>query len=365
MQMSDNPESEMAHLMPFETGTRDELAQIAASFNSVQDVAVDLAGEQAIARRVVSQNLINVARRNQNLLGRTLGFISSLEEGERDLAALAHDLVLTVVDVDGVAAVAKAAKRQRRDKVKVHLKVDTGMRRVGCTPEEAPGLAQLIDDAKFLRLDGLYSHLPVSDVDAGREFTASQIELFARVVAAVEAARGPVPLKHLANSGGVLGHPESWLDMVRPGLMIYGHYPDPEAERTVEITPAMRLETKVLFVKRVKQGEAVGYGHTWTAPADTWIATLPVGYGDGYSRLLSNRGRVLIDGGSYPIVGRVCMDQTMIDLGPKTRVEVGDEAVLIGRSGDEEITVAEIAELMGTIPYEVTCLITGRVERTF
>ena len=286
--------------------------------------------------------------------------------GKKEIeAALAHDLVLTVVDVDGVAAVAKAAKRQRRDKVKVHLKVDTGMRRVGCTPEEAPGLAQLIDDAKFLRLDGLYSHLPVSDVDAGREFTASQIELFARVVAAVEAARGPVPLKHLANSGGVLGHPESWLDMVRPGLMIYGHYPDPEAERTVEITPAMRLETKVLFVKRVKQGEAVGYGRTWTAPADTWIATLPVGYGDGYSRLLSNRGRVLIDGASYPIVGRVCMDQTMIDLGPKTRVEVGDEAVLIGRSGDEEITVAEIAELMGTIPYEVTCLITGRVERTF
>jgi len=121
----------------------------------------------------------------------------------------------------------------------------------------------------------------------------------------------------------------------------------------------------VTFVKQVAAGETVGYGRIWTAPQDTWIATVPIGFGDGYSRQLSNRGRMLIGGRSYPIAGRVCMDQTMIDLGPQTDVAVGDDVVLVGRNGAEEITTTEIAELMGTIPYEVTCLITRRVARTF
>jgi alanine racemase len=121
----------------------------------------------------------------------------------------------------------------------------------------------------------------------------------------------------------------------------------------------------VTFVKQVRAGETVGYGRTWTAPRDTWIATVPIGYGDGYSRLLSNRGRMLIGGRSYPIAGRVCMDQTMLDLGPSTDVAVGDEVVLVGASGGDEITTTEIAALMGTIPYEVTCLIARRVGRAY
>nr|NLI51687.1 alanine racemase [Propionibacterium sp.] len=279
--------------------------------------------------------------------------------------ALVSDLTLAVAtraDIERVAAAAAARGRPAA----VHLKVDTGMRRVGCEPGDVPALCELIDRHESLRLEGLFSHLPISDCEAGRAFTERQIATFAAVARAAEEARGPIPLKHLANSGGVLMHPGSWFDMVRPGIMIYGNLPDPTTPPTVALRPGLTWTTVVSFVKRVPAGETVGYGRTWTAPADTWIATLPVGYGDGYSRLQSNNGRVLIGGRSYPIAGRVCMDQLMVDLGPgEPTVGVGDEAVLLGRSGDEEIPCAEIAERMRTITYEVTCLIGGRVVRAF
>lgn len=287
----------------------------------------------------------------------------ALSDDEVD-AALAADVTLTVVDAASVDAVAAAAARAGRS-ASVHLKVDTGMRRIGAEPADAVALARRVD-AAGLRLEGLFSHLPVSDTPdaASREFTAAQIARFVGVVAAVEEARGRVPLRHLAASAGVLMHPDSWFDLVRPGIMAYGSLPDPASEATVTLSPALRWTTRVAFCKPVAAGETVGYGRTWTAPRDTWIATLPVGYADGYSRLLSNRGRVLVGGRSFPLVGRVCMDQVMVDVGTPDAVRVGDEVVLVGRSGDEEITVAELADLMGTITYEVTCLIGARVVRT-
>ena len=289
--------------------------------------------------------------------------LSPTRGGDEVSRALASALTLSVVDEESVDEVARVAERVGLTGVGVHLKIDTGMRRVGVEPAAAPALAARIASDERLQLQGVFSHLPVSDTPDGADFTRAQTELFARTVAAIEAETGPVPLKHLANSGAVLGHPDTWFDLVRPGIMIYGSLPDPLAERTVEFRPGLELTTAVSFVKPVAAGETVSYGRTWTAPRDTVIGTIPVGYGDGYSRLLSNRGRVLIGGRPYPIAGRVCMDQTMVDLGPDADVRVGDEVVLIGRSGAEEITVAEIAELMGTIPYEVTCLITGRVTR--
>lgn len=287
----------------------------------------------------------------------------SVARGDEVAAAVAARLTLCVTDAASIEEAAAAASALGTTAT-VHLKVDTGMRRIGCEPEQAPGLAQLADATDGVRLEGLFSHLPISDSPRGDEFTRDQIALFRATADEVEAVHGPL-LKHLANSGAVLGHPDAWLDLVRPGIIVYGAYPDPEAQRTVPLVPGLEWRTRVTFTKPVRAGETVSYGRTWTAPRDTWIATVPVGYGDGYSRLLSNRGRMLIGGRSYPIVGRVCMDQTMIDLGPDTGVQVGDEVVLVGRSGDEEITTSEIAEAMGTIPYEVTCLITRRVARKY
>lgn len=279
--------------------------------------------------------------------------------------ALAAAITLSVVDEQSVYEAATGAGLLGLVGAAVHLKVDTGMRRVGVEPVGAPALAAKIAADDGLWLQGMFSHLPVSDSPAGEAFTKQQAEVFGATAESVEQVVGPLAIKHLANSGAVLGHPDTWFDLVRPGIMIYGSLPDPQAQRTVDLWPGLDLRTEISFLKPVAAGETVGYGRTWTAPRDTWIATVPVGYGDGYSRLLSNRGRMLIGGVSYPIAGRVCMDQSMIDVGPEPTVAVGDEVVLIGSSGDEQITVGEIAELMGTIPYEVTCLIAGRVPRTY
>lgn len=292
--------------------------------------------------------------------------LSHALDADETRAAVERDITLTVVDAATIdaAEAAAAALGVRRP---VHLKVDTGMRRIGCEPDAALALCRRVDAAPHLRLEGLFSHLPASDVPEGDAFTAAQIALFGRVAADAEAARGPIPLKHLAASAGVLAHPDAWFDMVRPGIMAYGHLPDPATAATVPLRPGLSWATAVSFVKPVAAGETVGYGRTWAAPRDTWIATLPVGYGDGYSRLLSNAGRVLIGGASRPIVGRVCMDQVMVDLGPGNpgRVAPGDRAVLLGTDGGEEITAQELADLMGTITYEVTCLVGARVERRY
>ena len=277
--------------------------------------------------------------------------------------AIAADVTLSVGDAGSIRAAQLAAAEAGRV-VDVHLKIDTGMRRVGAEPRDATLLAAQLADSPNLRAGGIFTHLPISDVPDDGGFTRSQLELFEATVADVEAVTGPIDLVHAANSGAVLGHDLGRATMVRPGIMIYGSYPDATTPPTRPLADVGRWTSRVAFVKRVAEGETVGYGRSWTAPSDTWVATVAVGYGDGYSRLLSSRGRMLIEGRSYPVIGRVCMDQTMIDLGPDLpSVGVGDEVVLMGTSGEERIGVEELAELMGTITYEVTCLIADRVPR--
>jgi len=283
-----------------------------------------------------------------------------------DLAeAIAADITLSVGSVDEARA-AQAAAAEAGRRVDVHVAVDTGMRRVGTEPENVGNLARVLADCPDLHVGGIFTHLPISDVPAGEEFTRAQFAHFEQAVDDLEAVVGPVELVHAANSGAVLGHDLGRTTMVRPGVMIYGSYPDPLTGHSRELRDVGRWTTRVTFLKRIREGETVGYGRTWTAPCDTWLATAAIGYGDGYSRLLSNRGRVLIDGHSYPVVGRVCMDQIMVDLGPdEPMVNVGDEVVVMGSDGDQRIGVEELAELMGTITYEVTCLITERVPRDY
>ncbi|RCK78335.1 MAG: Alanine racemase [Candidatus Ozemobacter sibiricus] len=280
-------------------------------------------------------------------------------------AALRHDLALTVCDPANIKALDEVAAALNK-RVPVHLKVDTGMGRIGVTPEAAPDLAYDIEKHRpHLFLEGVFTHLPVSD-ELNKMFTQRQLALFRKTVETIESRIGrQILLVHAANSGGVLAHPESWLSMVRPGIMIYGFYPSHETPQTIPLRPGLSFLTRVSFLKKVTAGTSIGYGRTWIAPEDTWIATFPAGYADGFNRLFSNRGRVLIGGRSYPVVGRVCMDQTMCNLGPETNVQVGDEVVLIGTSGDETISVYEWAGVLNTITYEVTCQINVRVPRVY
>lgn len=249
---------------------------------------------------------------------------------------------------------------------RVHLKIDTGMGRVGVSIDEAPLMAGFIEkECPGLYLEGIFTHFPVSDAEDPR-YTKEQI---ARFNAAVEAAHNALGRKtdivHASNSGAVLAHPEAWLDMIRPGVMIYGTYPDPATPRTIPLLPGMSIKSRLSFLKHVKAGTSVSYGRTWLTKEDTWIGTIPIGYADGFNRLFSSRGRVLLGGRSYPIAGRVCMDQCMIDLGPRTDARVGDEIVLMGRQGDEEISCDEWASKLGTITYEVTCQISPRMKRYY
>jgi alanine racemase len=280
-------------------------------------------------------------------------------------AAVRSQITLTVCDRANIDAL-EAVSRAENTITPVHLKVDTGMGRIGVSPAEAPTLSAHIErSCPALRLEGIFTHLPVSDED-DPAYTRDQVERFKTVVEAIHAAIGRrVALVHCANSGAVLGHASSWLDMVRPGIMIYGFEPGPGTPHTIPLKPGLSFLTRVSFLKKVPAGTSIGYGRTWVAPRDTWIATIPAGYADGFNRLFSNRGRVLIRGRSYPVVGRVCMDQSMLDLGPETDVQVGDEVVLIGRSGDQEITCEEWAQALHTITYEVTCQINARVERVY
>ena len=285
-------------------------------------------------------------------------FDDELEEAVR------AGLVLTVVSPATVLAAERAAAALGAT-CEIHLKVDTGMRRIGVEPEGAAALALLAEEQPHLALTGIFTHLPASDDPAQDQFTQGRLRTFARVVDEVSTAIGrSLPYVHAANSGGVLAHPDSWGTMVRPGIIAYGHYPDPATPRTVDLLPGLTFASRVSFVKRVRAGETVSYGRTWTAPADTTIATVPIGYADGFSRLNSNRGHLLVNGRRYPVAGRVCMDQTMIDVGDD-EIAVGDEVVAIGAQGGEEITATEVAGVMGTIPYEVTCLITRRVTRLY
>lgn len=280
-------------------------------------------------------------------------------------AAVGNRVTLTVCEQSNIQALEDTCRRLGTT-APVHLKVDTGMGRIGVTPEEAPAMAAMIErECPHLQLQWLFTHLPVSDDVQGVVSTQDQIHRFRGVSEAVNQAVGrPVPV-HCCNSGAVLGHSEGWMDMVRPGVMVYGYYPDDTTPRSISLLPSLRFRTSVFFLKRVPKGARIGYGSTWEAPEDTWIATIPVGYADGFNRLFSNTGRVLVNGRSYPVVGRVCMDQSMICLGSATEVRVGDEVVLIGRSGEQEISVYEWAKALRTIPYEVTCQINARVERTY
>lgn len=275
---------------------------------------------------------------------------------------IAHDLEITVSSLDKLRQVEAAAEAMGRRAV-IHLKIDTGMERIGVHSYSSRPFIEAAVGSKWCELKGIYSHLACSD-DPASPMTLQQVERFHDACSHIERAGAPMPLRHLANSGGVLHFPQTWLDMVRPGIVLYGVLPDPASQRTIDVKPAMTLGSQVVYFKVVKAGNTVSYGATWRCDHDTRVVTVPIGYGDGFPRSLSSRGEVLIRGQRYPIVGRVCMDQFMVDIGQDSAWNE-DEVVLIGRQGDEAIRAEDVAALAGTIPYEILVGLNDRIPREY
>ena len=283
--------------------------------------------------------------------------------GRQVTQLIQHDLEITVSSLDKLRKVEAAAERLGRKAV-VHLKIDTGMERIGVHSYSCGPMIEAAAASSWCTVKGVYSHLACAD-DPASPMTALQLERFLEACAHFERIGAPMPIRHLANSGGVLHYPQTWLDMVRPGIMLYGVLPDPGAHRTVDVKPALSLISQVVYFKTVLAGHPVGYGATWAPPHDSHVVTVPIGYGDGYPRALSNRGEVLIRGHRRPIVGRLCMDQFMVDLGPDGSAYVEDDVVLIGTQGGETISVEDVAQRAGTIGYEILTRLNERVPREY
>jgi alanine racemase len=281
-------------------------------------------------------------------------------------AALDADVELTVYTAALVDRLGAELERRGGPARPIHIKVDTGMRRVGATPADAVALAKAVDAHPRLDLRAVWTHCAVADEPEQAAFTALQLERYEAVLADVAAAGIEVPLRHAANSAAAIAHPAARYDLVRCGIAVYGIPPSPALDGAVPLRPAVRLATEVSFVKPVARGDGVSYGLRHHVERDTVVATLPIGYADGTFRALGLRNQdVLIGGRRCPMVGVVTMDQTMVDVGPDADVRPGDEVVLLGAQGEERITADEWAAQVGTIAYEVVCAIGPRVERRY
>jgi alanine racemase len=246
-------------------------------------------------------------------------------------------------------------------KLSVHVKIDTGMGRVGLSPEDAVDLTATIRRLPGIIVEGLMTHFADADL-RDKAFASAQMDRFGSLIRSLEAKGITVPLRHAANSAAVLEYDRALLNMVRPGLMLYGYNPL-ESGVSADLRPVLSLLTRVAFLKKVAAGVPISYGRTFVTKRKSLIATIPVGYADGYSRGLSNKGEAIVRGVRVPVAGRVCMDMTMLDVTDVPGVAEGDEVVLIGARGSERITADEIAARTGTIAYEVLCGISGRVPR--
>jgi alanine racemase len=276
---------------------------------------------------------------------------------------IANDLDATVIHEAALHWLQKAAVAANKQ-ARVHIKIDTGMGRVGISWHQAADLIASIRSFDGLQLHGLYTHFAASD-SLDKSYANLQLARFQQVLADLKRRQIKLPLLHAANSGAILDLPQSYFDMVRPGIMMYGYYPSRAATHSVQIEPSMSWLTHVIQVKTIGRGDSVSYNRLFIAEQPVQIATLPVGYADGYNRQLSNRSRVLIRGKSYPVVGQVCMDLIMVAVPVGEKIEIGDQAVLFGSQGQAQLPIEFLGDLLQTIPYEITCLVSKRVPRVY
>jgi alanine racemase len=283
-------------------------------------------------------------------------------------AAVANEVTLTIFTLDLARALSDAARALNR-RARLHLKVDTGMSRLGVAPEQAVALARALHALPNIEIEGVYTHLAAADMPSadgwGDAFTRQQIATFDEVVNALATAGITPRYRHCANSPATLRFPEARFNLIRSGILICGLDPDPLVPRPAGFLPALAFKARVTHVRTVAAGAYLGYGGAYRAPRAQRIAIVGVGYADGYRRALVNKGQVLLHGTRAPIVGRVCMDQCFVDVTEIPNVQVGDEVVLIGKQGAAEIRAEELAEWMGTNNYEVVTTLSARVERRY
>jgi len=274
-------------------------------------------------------------------------------------ALFTYQLTPTVCDQELASAInSKAAKLKKT--IALHIKVDTGMGRIGVLHNEALALVRNIHKLNHIKIEGIFTHFAFADLN--RKFTDYQINLFNKLVSDLRKEGIVIPLVHAANSIGLIDYQHSHFTMVRPGLVIYGLYP--RSSLKIKLKPVLSLKTRVVFVKRVGKGTSISYGCTYITKRPGNIITLPIGYGDGYPRNLSNLAPLLIRGRRFRIAGRVCMDQIMADVG-NFKPKIGEEVVLIGTQGSQKVTAEELAGLSGTISYEIVCGLGSRIPRIY
>jgi alanine racemase len=278
----------------------------------------------------------------------------------KDIEALFRYKLIPSVCTQDLTNVLNRKAKSLGKTINVHIKVDTGMGRLGVLHYDALKLVKDVYKLKFINVEGIFTHFAFADLDKG--FTLYQIDLFNRLIEKLLKAGIHIPLFHAANSIAVINFKNSHFNMVRPGLVIYGLHPTENLP--IKLKPVLSLKTKIVYYKRVPKGYGISYGHDYITKSNTTVVNLPIGYGDGYPRNLSNKGPVLIHGKLFKISGRICMDQIMVDVG-NMRVKIGDEAVLIGTQGKNKITAEELAALSGTIPYEIVCGLGSRIPRLY
>ncbi|TCS93271.1 alanine racemase [Hazenella coriacea] len=278
--------------------------------------------------------------------------------------AIHHHLHLTVFSNDVLNEIEATAARLQK-KAMIHVKVDTGMGRIGLQPKDAISFITTALKSPHVIVEGLFTHFATAD-EVDKNYTYYQEEQFAVVTRGLEKLGIKIPVVHSTNSAAAIDLPDHVYDMIRLGISLYGYYPSKDVDhRKVQLKPALTFKTKIVHLKQLPAGWGVSYGKTYKAHGDEWIATLPVGYADGLSRQRSNRGHALVNGVKVPMIGRVCMDQVMLDVSKAMPVKIGDEVVLYGKQGNNQITVDEVAEELNTINYEITSLLSHRIPRIY
>ncbi|WP_346893184.1 alanine racemase [Clostridium sp. UBA871] len=276
-----------------------------------------------------------------------------------------YDIEQTVYDLDYAKELSKIALNFNK-KVKIHIAIDTGMGRIGFLPgDDTVKTINEVYNLEGLEVIGIYSHFSTSD-EKDKSYANEQLFKFKKVMADLKALGIELPLKHISNSGAIIDMPETYLNGVRPGIILYGYYPSKEVSKdNLSVKPALTLKAKVAHVKELHKDMYISYGKTFKTNKKTIVATLPIGYGDGYPRALSENAKVIVNGKFASILGRICMDQCMIDVTDIENIKTGDEVIILGGEGDLKFNADDMAEALGTINYEILCRIKSRIPRVY